>query len=173
MTPVPSTGNASGALTGSWVGPRVLLGAPVLWDITGARCCPSGGAGRAWPACRVSEVESREVLAGDAAGTSPRERHGWSGLRRPWASGWARALGGLGVSRVTALRRAPGQKAGLKPVRSCNQKPGKSLCNSGDLEGVWLCESECRVVAMFGGKGLSKGVVSVGMVACAIVPRSS
>lgn len=135
----------------------------MLWDITGARCRPSGGAGRPWTACRISEVESREVLAGGAVGTSPRERHGWSGLRRPWASGWARALGGLGVPRVTALRRAPGQKAGLEPVRSCNQKPGKSLCNSGDLEGVWLCESECRVVAMFGGKGLSKGVVSVGM----------
>lgn len=50
------------------------------------------------------------------------------------------------------------------PDRSCNQNPGKSPRATLEiLEGVWLCEGECRVLAMFGGMGLSKGVVSVGV----------
>lgn len=51
-----------------------------------------------------------------------------------------------------------------EPDRSCNQNPGKSPRATLEiLEGVWLCEGECRVLAMFGGMGLSKGVVSVGV----------
>lgn len=37
--PVPHTRHAARALTGSWIGPRGLLGAPALWDLTVVRCC--------------------------------------------------------------------------------------------------------------------------------------
>lgn len=111
MTPVPSTGNARRALTGSWVGPRVLLGAPVLWDITGARCCPSGAAGSTSPARRVSEVASRE------------------GFR--W---WLRRDPSAGEARVVPLASTVGfgLGAGSRGVRST---PGHSFAESSRPEG--------------------------------------
>lgn len=144
--PFPHTGHAARALTGSGIGPRGLLGAPALWDLTVVRCCGVYGSVCGAAACSVSERKLRFGGLGLVALPGTLRGKRGSGPSDPVCAGRGlraeRGLSrGLGAPRVRAV--PPGCSRPAEVPYECLELQPKNWCvcvcdrDSGGFEGVW------------------------------------